>query len=267
MIHNKNRIGRFTSSEIAALMKPGTRQMTEEELAKYKLENPKGRRTTIDVMFGDKAMTYIEEKKMERKLGRALNDITTAKPLIWGKMLEQRAFDLLGIEYSLISQDTIEHPEIPYWSGSPDGIKESKEYKTVIDIKCPMTLKSFCQLVDWPGLTGYEAIQKIRENHSDGEKYYWQLVSNAILVGAKYAELVVYLPYKSELQEIRDLCEETDMSPNKVAWIAFAEDDDLPYLLDGGYFSNCYVFTFEVPQADKDLLTSRVLEAGKILLL
>lgn len=254
MIHNKNRIGRFTSSEIAALMKGGTRPMAEGELLAYKCSNPKGRRTTIDVTFGDKAMTYIQEKAMERRLGRALNDIATAKPLIWGKLLEQRAFDLLGMEYSFISLDTIQHKELgEIWGGSPDGTKDN----TVIDIKCPMTLKSFCQFADC------KDIQEIREKHPDGEKYYWQLVSNSILTDSSHAELIIYLPYQSELKEIRELCEETDLHPNKVAWIAFAEDDDLPYLIDGGHYKNIYIFNFEVPQIDKDLLTSRVVEAGK----
>lgn len=239
MIHNQLRIGNFTSSEIGALMCEG---------------KAKG-------SFGKPAMTYIAEKRMERRLKRALNDITTAKPLIWGKLLEQRAFDLLGLGYTLMSQDTIVHPTIDYWSGSPDGRKE----EMVIDIKCPMTLKSFCQFADC--IKDGSGIDGVRENHPDGEKYYWQLVSNAILMGVNRAELIIYLPYKSELQDIRNSCEETDMSPNKVAWIAFAEDDDLPYLLDGGYYQNCYAFTFEVPQADKGLLTSRVIEAGKLLLL
>lgn len=246
MIHNKNRIGNFTSSNISALMSDGKK--------------------TGD--YGKPFYTYIQEKNMERRLGRALNDITSARPLIWGKFLEARAFDMLGMEYRLVSQDTIQHSEYDFWGGSPDGLKILPE-KTVIDIKCPMTLKSFCKFVDCITLNpdgtmnGTLTINKIRVMHDDGEKYYWQLVSNAILSGCNFAELIIYLPYKSELQSIRDYCEETDLAPNKVAWIAFAEDDDLPYLLDGGFYKNIYTFNFEVPENDKRLLTERVITAGK----
>ena len=43
------RAGRFTGSEIYRLMTGGKREMTEQELEAYKLENPKGRKTTIEV--------------------------------------------------------------------------------------------------------------------------------------------------------------------------------------------------------------------------
>lgn len=248
MIHSVKRIGNFTSSNIEKLMSDGKKSGE----------------------YGKPYYTYIQEKNMERRLGRSLNDIASAKPLIWGKFLEARAFELLGMEYRLVSQDTIQHPLYDYWSGSPDGIKLNPN--TVIDIKCPMTLKSFCKFVDCitlnpdGSMNGTLTINKIRAMHDDGEKYYWQLVSNAILTNSNSAELIIYLPYKSELQEIRDYCEETDMAPNKIAWIAFAEDDDLPYLLDGGFYKNIYTFNFEVPENDKRLLTDRVITAGKHLI-
>jgi hypothetical protein len=233
MINNIARIGNFTSSEIANLISEGKTKGT----------------------FGKPALTYIEEKNMERRLGRALNDIGSAKPLIWGRLLESRAFELLGNEYSLNSKETIVHPEIPFWSGSPDGTKTD----TVLDIKCPMTLKSFCQLVDC------ETVTDLRNNHKDGEKYYWQLVSNAILTGSKFAELVVYMPYQSELNAIREHCEDWDGSPNEVAWIHFSTDDQVPYLIDGGHYKNLNVLRFEVPESDKELLIKKVLLAGKLL--
>lgn len=204
--------------------------------------------------------TYIEEKNMERRLGCSIETESNAKPLSWGKLIEGRVFELLGLEYSLTSTDTIVHQEFDYWVGSPDGVKED----TVIDIKCPLTRKSFCQLVDplYRGLTGMDAMNAVRENHRDGEKYYWQLISNAILTGKPYAELIVYMPYISELPAIKML---SDGVPNCM-WISFASENELPYLPDNGYYSNLNVIRFEVPQADKDLLTARVIEAGKHLI-
>lgn len=233
MIHNKLRIGNFTSSEISRLMSKGKGEM-----------------------FGKGAKTYIQEKNIERKLGRSLNDIGTAKPMIWGNVVEPIAFDLLGLNYRLNSKETDVHPEYPFWCGSSDGDNPD----TVIDIKCPFTVKSFAIFSDC------ETIEDVRNNHDSGDDYYWQLVSNAIILNKKFAELIVYCPYKSELDKIRESCEDFDGNPNKVAWIAFAEDDDLPYILDGGYYKNLKIIRFEVPEADKKELTERVIEAGKLLI-
>lgn len=244
MIKNTFRIGNFTSSEIACLTKVS-----------------KDRKS-----FGAPALTYVDEKNMERRLGRSLSDELNARALTWGKLLETRTFDLLGLEYSLISKETIGHPTINYWSGSPDGIKEED---TVIDIKCPITLKSFCQLVDpiYNGLTGIDAMNAIREDHKDGDKFYWQLVSNAILTGSTHAELIVYVPYLSELQEIRQMAQMVDTEMlSKHYWIAMATEGELPYLNDAGYYKNLNVIRFEVPQADKDLLTDCVTRAGEMLI-
>jgi hypothetical protein len=245
MINNKLRVGNFTSSEIVALTK----------------RDKKGG-------FGAPALTYIEETNMERRLNRSLTTEIDARPLTWGKLLEERVFELLGLEYALTSQETSQHPDIPFWAGSKDGIKHD-EGKTIMDIKCPMTLKSFCQLVQplYNGLTGMDAMNAIRENHKDGDKYYWQLVSNACIESAKCAELIVYVPYFSELTDIRMMAHNVsgDQSP-KHYWIAMSNDDDLPYLLDGGYYRNVNVIRFEIPEADKQLLTDMVKKAGEMLL-
>jgi hypothetical protein len=166
------------------------------------------------------------------------------------------------------------HPEIDYWAGSADGFKFD-EGLTVMDIKCPMTLKSFCQLVDSIEMVeiggvwvqdGIKSISNIRENHKDGEKYYWQLVSNSIISDCKYAELIVYMPYLSELQDIRDLAHSAEPQDlYKYFWIANGNDEELPHLIDGGFYKNIYTIRFEVPQHDKDFLTERVKMAGALL--
>lgn len=240
MIHNTLRNGNFTSSEIVAITKLGKDQKS----------------------FGAPAMAYIEEVNMERRLGRSLTDEINAKPLTWGKLLEAKAFELLGLEYTLSSTETDVHTSIPYWAGSKDGIKLDHG-KTIIDIKCPMTLKSFCQLVQplYDGLVGIAAMNAIRANHKDGEKFYWQLVSNGILNDAKFAELVVYMPYKSEIPDIKLFA---DGIPNAY-FIAMAGEDELPYILDDGYYHNINIIRFEIPDEDKDKLTELVTKAGEML--
>jgi hypothetical protein len=258
---NKIRVGRFTSSSIAALVGVGKRPMTEAELAARPKSGAGSKATLIEdaSVLTQAALTYIAEKNMERRLGRSLNVESNAHGLTWGKFVERRAFDLLGMEYKLCSADTIAHEEFAeIWSGSPDLVKFD-EGGTVVDIKCPITLKSFCQFADC------KTMDEVREEHPDGEDYYWQLVSNAILTKSQYAELIVYCPYLSELKEIRDMASNYDGDQNKVAWINWAADADLPYLPDNGYYKNLNVIRFEVPEEDKALLTEKVIAAGKLL--
>lgn len=246
MIHNSPaRVGNFTSSGIAALMSNGKAAGT----------------------VGKPFLTYVKERNMERRLGRPLTEEAVAKPLTWGKLLEPIVFELLGLEYKLSSQETDIHPTIPYWSGSKDGMKFD-EGRTVFDIKNPLTLKSFCDLVDplYNGLSGMAAMDWVRENHNDGEKYYWQLVSNAILNDCRFAELIVHMPYQSQIPEIKMAA--SNQPPDQLSrhyWIAMALDEELPYLVEGGYYKNINIIRFEVPQEDKDSLTERVLKAGQLL--
>lgn len=235
-MNNEKRYGRFTSSQIYKLM----------TLDKSKTG------------FGKPALTYISEKKMERKLKRSLNGETSGREVWWGKLVEARVFDLLGTEYSYSSTLTDLHPSIEYWGGSKDGLKHDEDL-TVFDIKCPFTLKSFCTFSDC------NTIDEVREAHDSGENYFWQLVSNAILTGAKYAELIFYVPFQDELNVIRDMASNFEGDQNKVAWIGFAGDEDLPYLNKEGEYSNLKIIRFEVTEKDKQDLTLRVIEAGKLL--
>ena len=233
------RIGNFTSSQIAALMTNGKEKDS----------------------FGKPALTYIKQKKRERRLGRSIDNDSNARPLTWGKMVEAIAFEQLGTSYGLYSNKTLVHPTIGRWSGSPDGVNHS-EPKAVIDLKCPITLNSFCDFADC------NTIEDIRANHTSGDTYFWQLVSNAIISCLDYAELIVYCPYKSELEAIKDMCSPNSLDredAHKYAWIYYASDDELPWIPDGGHYKNINIFRFQVPQSDKDALTERVLRAINLL--
>lgn len=250
MINNEKRTGNFTSSEIAALMTTGK----------------------CALGFGAPAITYINEKRIERLLGRSIDDEKNAKPLVWGKLLESRVFELLGLDYTFSSLETDVHKEVPYWSGSKDGTREGSD-RAVIDIKCPMTLKSFCTLVMplYFGFTGLDAMKAIcwgfehdgveYPKHPDGLKYYYQLVSNACINDTDFAELIVYMPYLSEIPAVKLLAD----GKAQGYWIAMAMENELPYLPDGGLFKNINVIRFQIPQAEKDLLKANVLKAGKLL--
>lgn len=254
MINNELRIGNFTSSCIGDLL----------TVAKNKTD------------FGAPAIKYIAEKNMERIIGRALKTETDSRPTSWGKLLEPRVFDLLGLDYQYMATETIIHPTIDCWAGSPDGVRYGIESKpvSVMDIKCPMTIKSFCSLVLplYFGKTGMDAINDVRNGfehegikypaHAEGDTYYWQLVSNAILTGLDHAELIIYMPYQSELLDIKKLA---DGNPS-VYWMNFIEDNAIPYLPDGGALNNLYILQFEVPLDDKRMLTDAVKKASGMLI-
>lgn len=225
------RVGNFSSSQIHKLMKTG--------------RGPEG--------FGAAALTYIEEKQMEMRLGRAITSETNAKPTNWGIFIEGRVFDLLPIEYRLESTTRLSHPSIEHWTGAPDCLTET----TVVDIKSPYTLKSFCQSVD-----SFGDIEKFKAAKPE---YYWQLVSNAILTEKNLAELIVYVPYKDELEAIRELASNHDGDQNKIAFLNWATDEELPYLIPGNHYENLNVFQFEIPIEDKDILTNTVLKAIRLL--
>lgn len=237
MVTNDLRTGNFTSSRIVALTSNG---------------KTKG-------SYGVPFYSYLEEKKMERRLGRSLTEDVFAKPTSWGNLVEERVFRLLGEFYSPCSHKTIVHPSIDCWAGSPDATKEN----TVVDIKCPSTLKSFCLMVDAWKKGG---INELRDKHKEGDTYYWQLVSNAILTGSAFAELIVYVPYQSELAAIKDLAQNFDGDKQtRFMWIALAYDDELPFVIDNGYYKNLNVMRFEIPLEDKDFLSERVLAAKELL--
>ena len=236
------RNGNFTSSEIFRLLKPGRKANT----------------WSVD------SQTYIDECNRERRLQRSIEVISDARPLSWGKCVERRAFDVLGLEYTLCSTITLQHPSIPFWLGSPDATTSD----AVADLKCPMTLTSFCQMVDpatdEDGKIIHEAmtIDAVRYNHKDGDKFYWQIVSNAILTGKDKGQLIVYVPYLDELNKIQQLA----TGNSDYYWIEMTSNEKLPYLIKGAHYKNVNVIEFDIPEGDKALLTSRVLECGKKLI-
>ncbi len=223
------RTGSFSSSQMDMLMSKGR--------GNFSLEN-----------IGKPFSTYVEEKQFERDLGRSLNSENSAKPTSWGKLVEEYAFEQMELKYSLVSKVRYQHKKYKDdWNGMPDVITD----EIVGDIKCPWTMKSFCKLVK-----SLESAELLKANYPE---YYWQLVSNAILCDRKIAMLIVYCPYLKDLESIRELAQlHIGDINNRYAFINWAEDDELPYLIKGGKYNDINVMEFEVPEEDKEILTQRV---------
>ena len=235
IIENKIRDGNFTSSKIFHLTKPG------------KGENG----------FGATAITYINERNLERKLGRSIETNAYSKDMAWGSFLENRVHDMLEFGYLLCSEQTKQHPSIAYWAGSTD--LHFPKVK-IGEIKCYQP-KHFAEYTD--------AILKrdIKFLRDNCPQEYWQIVSNSIINNVPVGEAISYMPYQSELDELRELAENYDGADQwEYRFIAESPDMSLAFLPDNGYYKNLNRFEFEVPQEDKDFLTERVKLAGTMLI-
>lgn len=231
---NKNRIGNFNSSE------------------NYKLisEDRKG------TGFGAPALTYIQEKKWERKMKRSISTEVETRPTLWGKFLEPRVHSLIGVEYEHVNDVTLAHSQYPFLVGTPDFKIDT--LKVVSDSKCPQP-KSFCELVDNCSL----GIDRFKKKHAD---YYWQLVSNACILGMDFIELIVYMPYESELEEIRAEAENFDsLDQYKYRFIAESSKHQLAYLPNDSEYKNLNIFRFPLVIEDALLLEEKIKLANDLL--
>lgn len=238
MIENQKRIGNFTSSNMHRLCE--SVKSGEPSSAFY---------------------TYVEEKMYERSLCRSLEMGAYSRSMAWGKFLEMRVNNFLGLEYELINKQTFSHPKFPFWTGSPDfRVPKVK----VSELKCyePKMFASYVSAL------ATKDTEKIKDAHT---KEYWQIVSNAIIHNVPKGEAIVYMPYASEMDEIRELSEDPmyldkiGIEPWEVRFISELPNSKLAVLPDESKFSNLNVFEFEIPQDDIVFLTKRVLMAEKLL--
>lgn len=234
ILENTERNGNFTSSKIFNLMK----------VAKDK------------VSFGAPAFTYIEEKKFERKLKRSISTDAETRATLWGKFLESRVHGLLGMEYEHTNDISLIHPKYNFWVGSPDFL--DRKAKVVSDSKCPQP-KAFCQLIE----NCSKGVDTFKDEHED---YYWQLTSNAVITGSEFIELIVYMPYESELPEIREEAENFDgIDQYKYRFIAESTKHQLAYLPDDSEYKNLNIFRFPLNEVDAWLLENKVIDAAILL--
>ena len=252
MVDVKERIGRFTSSQIWKLMQVD--------------------RSGKD--FGAVALTYIEEKRAERSLGRSIDLGKQSQATVWGKVMEYYCNKFhLGLEYSLCSKETLVHPKYKFWSGSPDF----KKPKTTGDIKCNEPKRHYQLSVNLiklkDNLISLEDFKKLEK------EVYWQVVSNCVLTNNPIGEIIAYTPTHDQLIEIREdwevdnyvsglnktLSEHLEVDFQYFHYLINKEFHNLPYIPEWSEFPNFTSVEFEVPSEDVILLTKKVVEANKIL--
>jgi hypothetical protein len=235
------RNGKFTSSEISALLSNGKK----------------------DGEVGAPFKTYVKQTNQERKLRRGLETSNDGRAQKWGSFVEAwlmfESPEVIGFEYTLSPKCTLPHPDYPdCWVGSRDGLNNNTN--AIIDLKCPFTLGSFCDFADC------ETIADVRKNTKSGEDYYWQLVSNACIHGTNKAELIVFVPTLDQLKNIIQYAIHGD-HPAEIDcyFIGMSQPEELPYIPENSLYNNKLVFPFEIPESDIQLLTSRVKLASGML--
>lgn len=125
------KLGRFSGSGIHKLIPEGKRDMTAEELSNAKANGSK--RTTVDIPFGDTAMSYIYEKVSERLTG-VRKEFKQTKEILRG--IEQEPFAKLYLESAKgvkVIDGVTRNDEFTAWS--IDGWVN--EFDTGIEILCP----------------------------------------------------------------------------------------------------------------------------------
>lgn len=238
-------IALFTSSQISRLMSEGRKSGS----------------------IGEPFYTYVQEKIWEQQLGQPINGDDGGKATSWGLVCEKYLLEhKLGTEYVPMMDERIIHPEIERWGGSPDARNTQKN--SVVELKSPYTLTSFCGLAEpvRNGLSGLEAMNYIRDNHKDGEKYYWQCVSNYVLTKADCVEFMVFCPFFEELDEVKKMIDFFPMEEQyKFYWLANSYNKDLPHLIREGSYESIYTIEFIPPKKDINRLHDRLNLAIKML--
>lgn len=252
MVEVLERIGRFTSSNIWKLT-------TKDRTGKS---------------FGAPALTYIEEKRAERSLGRSIDLGAVTNSLTWGKVMEYYCNKFhLDISYTLCSKQTLVHPKFKFWSGSPDFTKP----KTTGDIKCNEPKRHYVLTMNLIKLK--EGLISLDEFKKEEKEVYWQVVSNCILTNNPIGEIIAYTPTYDQLNEIREdwevdnfvsglnktLSEHLEVDFQYFHYLINKEFHNLPYIPKWSEFPNFTSTEFEVPTEDIIFLTKMVLEAESIL--
>ena len=171
------RLGFFTGSEVGKLM----------VTSKKKGET-----------FGETAKSYIMKKMAERHLidevrldeevfneYQYINSVSS-KAMQFGTDNEPIARKLNIKELGTIFEEvgSIAHPEIPWFSSSPDGVTPDKDM--CLEIKCP-NIDTFI---------AYKChVRNGDQLKSENSIYYWQAQSHMAVTGAKICVFVVFNPF------------------------------------------------------------------------
>lgn len=230
------RCGNITSSAVGRLMVDGRRDMTPEELAAAK--ELKVRRKTVDVMWGDSAVSYLYQVAREIRLKKPCRSITT-KEMQWGHDKEIEAIRWFNKNYfhnlkscsedyeDIIFKDDV----IPGYGDSPDGYEYNSDGKLIAlaEVKC------FAMEAKIESIREMSAKEAIKE-------YYWQLMSH--FLSHPGVDVLYYIVYDGQDEEDElDYLDPLDESRG-IYFTLHREDylDDIKRLEEKVIYATFYLF-------------------------
>lgn len=166
------RCGKITSSSVAKLMCSGRRDMTPSELEAAKKQGIK--RKTIDIPFGDTAISYLYQVARERRLNKPCRHISTLD-MEWGKEHEKEAIECFNHNtFSRLMSCSDDFDEIVFVDNIYDGYGDSPDgygFNTYGYLSYIAEVKCF---------TSEGKIEYLREVTKEEaiKEYYWQLISH-----------------------------------------------------------------------------------------
>lgn len=188
----QNRLGKFTGSEFWKLFTGGRRDMTPEELEIEKQNG--GKRKTVDILFGDVAMKYIQDKLAEIITNGTCLDYKAlkTKEIEWGNYWESVAKEEFERRYKTIINPCKFIDISERFGCSPDG--ELPEH--ALEIKCPYNTTVHVQNLR------LKSAQDLKELHKD---YYAQIQIEIMALKKEKGIFVSYDPRCSDRLQMKVL--------------------------------------------------------------
>ena len=184
--------------------------------------NRNGKVTSSDCYKMFESATVQKTYLRDLKIGNIFKQSDREKDVFnfkWGHLCEEYIFKSGRLE-GFINNNNEVNPTIfssknNFHCGTPDFYKID-DFGIVGDIKAPVTLVGFYNLI-FPIINGEKdgnkQIELIVNNSKESKKYYYQLISNAILLeeklGVEFKKGILssYMPYAHELKSIIEFAE------------------------------------------------------------
>ena len=171
------RLGFFTGSEAGKLMVSSRKKgETFGDTAKSYIMKKMAERELIDEVKTDEEV-FNEYQYINSVSSRAMQFGTEQEPLARKLIIKE-----LGAMFEEVA--SIPHPNVPWFSSSPDGL--TPDSTLALEIKCP-NIETFmqyrCNVHDAETLKGENSV------------YYWQAMSHMAVTGAKACVFVLFNPF------------------------------------------------------------------------
>lgn len=197
------RKGRMTASEIYLLLGNRKVAMSEEELAAYKVANPKSRVTTKEVPFSEGTYTWLNRKVAECFMPdssfleyleiKEVRNRTVEHGQFWEADARRRYAETMGYEVYEVGFIPLTGYE-KFCGGSPDGIVRYEG--GVIEIKCPFNPEVH---------QDYLLFEKPGDLKEYNLQYYAQMQLNMMATDSAFGDFVSFDPRTSRSRQLKVL--------------------------------------------------------------